>query len=91
MKIISLLIAALAFTAMAQKASSSESVAEDSYVTIAYGSAMMQVPLSLAVQLCPGTDAGALAEEYAKGKEFVCEIPYETYASHDSNTEQEAE
>jgi hypothetical protein len=91
MKIIGLHIAALALAATAHGAASAEAEASENYVTIGFGATMMQVPISLAVQLCPGTEAQALADKFAEGAEVVCEIPYESYASHDSNAEREAE
>jgi hypothetical protein len=91
MKIIGLQIAALALLATAHGAASAEIEADENYVTIAFGATMMQVPVSLAVQLCPGADAEALAEKFAEGADVVCEIPYETYASHDPTAEREPE
>jgi hypothetical protein len=89
MKIITLCTAALLFASLSQGgvAAQAEALTEDAFVTVTFGAIMMQVPATLAGQLCPDVAPEQLAEAAAGTTTIVCEIPHEQYTSHDPNAE----
>ncbi len=54
---------------------------QDVMVTVSFGAVMMQVPVRLALQLCPGTDTQELARSATVAEGVACVIPQESYAS----------
>lgn len=103
MKIINLMTAAVALIAVspgvapAQQGSLQEarqevvaqsgSAASDAFVSVSFGAVMMQVPVSLAVQLCPGADADDIAARFIDTGEVACAIPHEAYTSHSDDAD----
>ncbi|HSP23977.1 MAG TPA: hypothetical protein VLQ65_02270 [Saliniramus sp.] len=96
MKIISLLNVALAvsfalvgpipaFAQTEQSATTEElpdgDLDQDALVKVSFGAVMMQVPVRLALQLCPGTDPQELARASMVAEGVACVIPQESYAS----------
>lgn len=66
------------------------SLIADALVNVSFGAVMMQVPVSLAVQLCPGADADEMAAQYAAAGEVACTIPHEAYTSHSGDPDSSA-
>lgn len=58
------------------------SIAGDAFVNVSFGAVMMQVPVSLAIQLCPGADADEMAAQFGYTGDVACAIPHEAYTSH---------
>lgn len=56
-------------------------------VNVSFGAVMMQVPVSLAIQLCPGIDADAMPARFADTGGVACAIPHEAYTSHSTASE----
>jgi hypothetical protein len=54
---------------------------QDVMVTVSFGAVMMQVPVRLALQLCPGTETRELARSATVAEGVACVIPQESYAS----------
>lgn len=65
----------------AQEALDLEALDQDILVTVSFGAAMMQVPVRLAIQLCPGTAIRELARSATVAEGVACVIPQESYAS----------
>jgi hypothetical protein len=58
------------------------SLAGNAFVNVSFGAVIMQVPVSLAIQLCPGTDANEMAAQFGDTSDVACTIPHEAYTSH---------
>jgi len=82
--IIAVFLAASQGAALAQDEAIAQtgSIAGNAFVNISFGAVMMQVPVSLAIQLCPGTDADEMAAQFGDTSEVACVIPHEAYTSH---------
>jgi hypothetical protein len=83
MKIMTLFTAALIAAALSQGSATAraEVAPEHAYVTVTFGAVAMQVPVALAVQLCPGTGIEELARATESANGVACDIPNEEYAS----------
>ena len=62
-------------------------LAAEPTVNVSFGAVMMQVPVSLAIQLCPGIDADAMPARVADPGGVACVIPHEAYTSHSNAPE----
>jgi|GEM_PF-5047709 len=60
---------------------------QDALVTVGFGAVMMQVPVRLALQLCPGTEPQELVRSSMVAEGVACVIPQESYASQPAAAE----
>jgi hypothetical protein len=76
--------------ATAQEVFDREAFDQDALVTVSFGAVMMQVPVRLALQICPGTDQHELARSLTVAKGVACAIPNDAYASQPAAAERES-